>query len=216
MFLTASKVCMVEALRAALPYNLNQLGKMSPRRIDLEYPEDDQDWPALLVQFRPSIMSWSGLNPDEATLITSGPQINKYRNVRKCLFEGSFDLTLLALTSQERDRCWDSLVELFMLGKNNPATAVFHETIENHDLIAMTILQTQPQPLGDSANVGTPWDPNILTYEASIRISVVGQFWADTYDQVLLPLSGITTTGYIQNVEVPPPSDGYGAWLEVS
>jgi hypothetical protein len=216
MFLTASKVCMVEALRAAMPYNINTLAKAAPKRIDLEYPEDDQDWPALLVQFRPTNIMWSGLNPDQALIeTTSGGVVTSYRYVRRCSFEGAFDLTLLALSSQERDRCWDSLIELFMLGKNNPATAAFHDTIENHDLIAMSILQTQPQPMGDSANVGTPWDPNALTYEATVRIQIVGQFWADTFDQILLPLSAIQAQEYIKDVETPP-SDNYGAWLEVS
>jgi len=200
---------MVEGLRKVFLEDQKMINRLGVRRVDIEYPEDAIDWPGLFVQFRPSSVSWTGINPDGFTLNDSSTEYTKFR---RGSFEGYFDLSILALSSQERDRLWDSLVELFLFGRDSPATAPFFDTVNSHDLVALTILETAVEPLGDQSSLGTPWDPNILTYEASLRVNVVGQFWADVYNQKLLPLSAITVRPYVEGQEVFPPNDDQGIW----
>lgn len=214
MFLTATKVCMIEALREVMGENNQKLiNRVGFQRIDIEYPEDSQDWPALLVQFRPTTVSWTGVNPDGFSLNSTSTQYTRYR---RGSFEGYFDLSILALTSQERDRLWDSLVELFMFGKNNAEIREFYYSLSENDLIDLTLQETTISPLGDSASMGTPWDPNALTYEASLRINTVGQFWADVYNLTLVPLSDVVVSPYTEGMQSFPEPDQYGAWKELS
>jgi hypothetical protein len=81
------------------------------------------------------------------------------------------------------------------MGQGNPASAAFYNSIYNNSLVGMTLLPSTFTPLGDSISAGTPWSPEELTYEASIRISCIGDFYETKYDYLLPNVSNVTFTG---------------------
>lgn len=256
MFLTALKVAVVESLRAVwfenqnvgqeaqdLNDDLDQNAKLpTPRRVTLEYPEEAEEWPAVLVQVRPNLVEWTGISPDEVidaaqedggldidfskTTDDPPPENPSYRLIRQGRFEATCMLQVLALSTQERDRIWDNLVKLLMMGDKKAATRTFFTTFEEHDLIGVTILRGSIRPVGDSMGPGTPWDEELLTYEAAIEFDMVGTFYADEYTEELVPLRAAQVFEYIawsgndqpppDNNETPPgESDGDGEWRDV-
>ena len=206
MFITAVKTAIVEALdsgfNALASSPLNNSLDLVPNSITIEYPLELVKWPAILVQFRPSKVQWSGLNPDIYTNYPSGITINGNNypadNVtRTCYFEGSIDLQIMAMHSEERDRLWDSVSNLILVGGGSPASAAFYNSILSSDLLDMTLLPDTYIPLGDSITSGTPWSPEEITYEASIRISCIGDFFTAKYDYRDPQITNITTSGSI-------------------
>ena len=206
MFITAVKTAIVEALDAGF----NQLATspsdtsldLTPNSITIEYPLELVEWPAILVQFRPSRIQWSGLQPDSYTTYSGGITISGHNypadNItRTGYFEGSIDLQIMAMHSEERDRLWDSVTNLILTGPGSPASAAFYNSIFNNDLVGMTLLPDTYTPLGDSITSGTPWSPDEITYEASVRISCVGDFYTAKYDYQVPQITSVVTSGSI-------------------
>lgn len=251
MFLVAVKTAFVESLRSVwfVGQNVGQEAhdlnpdldvnpkEPTPRRITVEYPEEAEDWPTILVQIRPSIVEWTGIGGDEvidASLSSGQPTIDRsteddptpnenpsFKLIRQGRFEASCMLQVLALTSMERDRMWDNLVKLLLMGRKKSSTANFFTTLETHDLVGVTIMEGTIRPVGDSMGVGTPWDPELLTYEAAVEFDMVGTFYADEYTEDLVPLRDAQAFEYIafdgntEGDETPPlESDGQGEWLD--
>lgn len=253
MFLVAVKTAIVESLRSVW-FDEQNVGQEAhiwnpqlddndtplPRRITLEYPEEAEDWPVILIQVRPSTVQWTGIMPDEvidASLedgsqpidysTTADPSVNPsptYKLIRQGRFEANVMLQVLALTSMERDRMWDNLVKLLMMGRKKAATNNFYTTLDTHDLVGMTVMEGSITPIGDSIGQGTPWDPELLTYEAALEFQVIGTFYADEYSEDLVPLTaakafeyiawdGNTGTGPDAN-EPPPTPPGSGEWKD--
>jgi len=224
MFLVAIKSAIVESLRSvwyqggndgqeAHTYNpqLTLNDKPLPRRITVEYPEESQDWPFILVQVRPSVVEWTGIMPDEVvdaanfsdsidhstTADSPAPDAPSYKLIRQGRFEATCMLQIFALSSEERDRIWDNLVKLIMMGRKRSATNNFYTTLENHDLVGLTIMEGSVDAVGDTISMGTPWDPELVSYEAAVQFSMLGTFYADEYTEDLVPLKSAKVYEYI-------------------
>ena len=213
MFITAVKTCIVEALNAG--FNTLALAPIDnsldlvPNSITIEYPLELVEWPAMLVQFRPNKVQWTGLQPDQYTAYPSGITISgvnypAHTSTRSCYFEGSIDLQIMAMHSEERDRLWDSATNLILMGDGSPASSAFYNSIYNNDLVAISILKDTYTPLGDSISAGTPWSPEELTYEASIRISCIGEFYGTKYDYQIPDITKINASGTVFKPNIIP------------
>lgn len=204
MFITAVKTAIVEALDAgfnALSLTpINNSLDLVPNSITIEYPLELVEWPAILVQFRPSKVQWFGLNPDSYTVLPSGMTISGTtysgsNSTRSGYFEGSIDLQVMAMHSEERDRLWDSISNLILMGQGSPASSAFYASIQANNLVGMTLLPSTYTTLGDSISAGTPWSPEELTYEASARISCIGDIYESKYDYSVPNITNVTVTG---------------------
>ena len=204
MFTTAVKTTVVEALEsgfsalASSPIN-NSLD-LTPKSITIEYPMELVQWPCILVQFRPSKIQWSGLNPDIFSISSSGTVISGttysgYNVTRNGYFEGNIDLQIMAMHSEERDRLYDSVTNLILMGQGSAASTAFNASITNNNLVGMTMLLDTFTPVGDTITAGTPWSPEELTYEASIRIACIGDFYETKYNYTVPEITKVTTTG---------------------
>lgn len=199
--ITATKLTMVEALRAVFDaeFELEPDSKPFPRRIDIEYVEEAEDWPFILVQTRLQNLAWTGLNPDEYFIDDTGTA----RRFRHGIFDGFLDLSIYALTSEERDRMSDTLIMLFLAGRLRPVTKDFFDRLATGELIGLTGMEGSIEPLGDAVSQGTPWANELMTYEASIRVGVVGEFYMDQYTSELLRLSEITAHESLEGITDP-------------
>lgn len=220
MFITATKVAIVEALRSVwfedqetntYRSDLKEFDKPYPRRISIEYSEEAEDWPFVLVQVRPSLIQWTGITPDE--IINAGPEDSPtWKRIRQGRFEASCMLQIMALTSAERDRIWDNLILLIMMGRTRSLTRSFHSTLETNDLVGITINEASVRPIGDTISVGTPWDPEMLTYEATIEFDMTGVFYADEFNEDLVELTTARIYPYLPIDPIPGENDGDGSW----
>jgi hypothetical protein len=218
MFVTAVKTAIVEALNAGFSTLASSPSDTSldltPNSITIEYPLEMVEWPAIFVQFRPSKIQWSGLNPDVYSTASGGITISgvNYPGLyadRSGYFEGSIDLQIMAMHSEERDRLYDSITNLILMDKMSPASTAFVQSIYNNNLIGMTLLLDTFTPLGDSVSAGTPWSPEELTYEASIRISCIGDFYATKYDTLYPAITNVTASGTQTFIPYTTPKDQY-------
>ena len=207
MFITGVKIALVEALVAGFNainpnYNPNLTQQfnypndntidLTPNSITIEYPLEEVQWPAIFVQFRPTKSQWTGLNPDTYTAISGTTLHNTNREI---YYEGVIDLQILAMHSEERDRLWDSLYNLILMDPNSPASAAFYDSLNSNDLIAITLLQSTVTSLGDTVSPGTPYSPEELTYEATLRIMCIGESFETKYDTGIESLIAVTVSG---------------------
>jgi len=203
MFVTAVKTAIVEALNDAFDAlgtrATNTTTDLTPKSVTIEYPMVEVQWPAVFVQFRPSSVKWSGLWPDEYILASgvtvSGSQA--YTVNRTGYFEGSLDLQILAMHSEERDRLWDSLMNLVLMNSPSPGSKAFYTSLQQNNLVGITLLQGTVVTLGDTVAPGTPFSPEELTYEASIRIQCVGDFYETKYDYDVPSFTAVTVSGSV-------------------
>ena len=199
MFITGVKTAIVEALNAGFaalgaPTSNNTLD-LTPNSVTIEYPLEEVAWPAVFVQFRPSKSQYSGLNPD---IFYPYPSVeNSILTTRQIYFEGVIDLQILAMHSEERDKLKDSLVNLILMNSGSPASVVFYTSIAENDLIELTLLPSTVTNLGDTVSQGTPFSPEELTYEDSIRVNCVGQSIESKYNVVQPTVTTITASGEI-------------------
>jgi hypothetical protein len=204
MFVTAVKTAIVEALNAGFQQlassPVNNSLDLVPNSITINYPLQVVQWPAILVQFRPGKVQWSGLQPDEYTAYNNGIVINGTTYpadtvTRTGYFEGSIDLQIMAMHSEERDRLWDSITNLILMNGGSPASSAFYSSIYNNDLVGMTLQPDTYTPLGDSITSGTPWSTDDITYEASVRINCIGDFYTSKYDYQVPQITEVVTSG---------------------
>jgi hypothetical protein len=206
MFITAAKIATVEAITSAFnaigPASSNVTVDLVPRSVTIEYPVEEIEWPAVYVQFRPTITQWTGLSPDLYAPMQSNGVTTSYDQVRHGYFEGVFDLQILAMASEERDKIWETLINFFLMNGIAPSSTAFYASIAANDLIGMTFAQGSILQVGDTVSPGTPWSPEELTYETTLRIKCIGEFYENKYTQTLLPVSAINV---VATQEIPVP-----------
>lgn len=209
MFRGITKLAVVEGLNDAFDSSYpDEL--ITPRYIGVDWPMSSEKWPALLVELDVSKVSWSGIDPDYYE-VSAHPDFS-WEAVRMGLFQGSFAITILALSSGEIDRLWDQVAELFMMGTLTAQGRKFHNKVNDNEYVAMTLQTTQFHPIDSAPGKQVPWDPNALSYEASLSFPVVGQFYSTNYSTDLLSLSGFRVLPYRADEDVPLDSDGDGTW----
>jgi len=207
MFTTGVKTALVEALVAGFNalnptgtsnltgqfnYPQSNTTDLTPNSVTIEYPMEEVQWPAIFVQFRVSKSQWTGLNPDIYTTTSGIPTTTSSRQI---YFEGVVDFQILAMHSEERDRLWDSLYNLILMDNASPGSIAFYESINANDLIGLTFLESTVTTVGDTISMGTPYSPEELTYESTVRISCIGQAYETKYDVNLSKISGVTASG---------------------
>jgi len=209
VFTTAVKTTVVEALTQAFAQlasaPIDNSLELVPNNTTIEYPLEELEWPALFVQFRPTKVQWFGLNPESYTtapggIVISGATYSGITSQRNGFFEGDIDLQIMAMHSEERDRLYDSVTNLVLLGFGSPASNAFYNSITANTLVGLTTSPDHITPLGDSVSAGTPWSQEELTYEASVRIRCIGDIYEDKYDYLEPMITKITASGTVNPI----------------
>lgn len=175
----------------------------------VEYPIEVQEYPSIWVDYEDSAsLAIAGVSHIEYTPDGHG----NFLSGTRWRFQGYVSLTLVALTSQERDELYDEVVRVLAFGRQNAATAQFRQYVENNDFIACNFDFDQIEPKGSVAAPGTPWGTDELIYERGLNMEVLGEFVVDDYDGVLVPLSKVLFTAQEVDqgplVEVPEVNGG--------
>lgn len=187
------KRAVMTALRDALAgTSLNQVVNGSDVTVDMEYPIQKENYPGIWVQFSFSEIVQAGIGHEplvrsvlaEATEDT--PEVVNWEPVREVQFKGRVTLTIVALTSLERDRLADAVIT--MLAFSRPPNAVLtnpsEDTRQFRQLIAslagnphvsLTINHDAIVPGGQAMTTGVPWDEEIPGYEDTYSFDILGQ-----------------------------------------
>lgn len=201
MYLTKVKTAAVEALRQVFDADYPEPDFRAPNNISIEYPIEKSGYPGLWVQYEDNAeLSVAGVGHVEEVV---DEELGTFGQLTRWRFSGTLTITIVALTSLERDRLYDEVVRAFVSSRYNPVLAPFREKIEVNDLVAMNANFDDLQPFGDNAAPGTPWGTDEIIYEKSLSFDLIGEFVSDASTGLLVPLSKVTFMKFVEGTEEP-------------
>lgn len=188
MYITPLKTVLIEALKLTFDSQY-PVAEFQGVRVGMEYPVDTQQYPSIWVDYddtqalvKAGIRHEETVNPEDNTTVAP---FTRFR------FQGYISLTVVALTSLERDRLFDEIVNVVAFSLEDTPRGRFAAYIASNDLVAANLQTDRIQPRGSQAAPGTPWSTDELIYERSLNIEVIGEFYPDMTTGTLVPLSKI-------------------------
>lgn len=176
----AAKRAVVMALRQTI--NGSTHSDQGSVRVDMEYPAKEEAYPSVWVQFSLTRLRNAGMGHEHWT---------EEGLVREWMYEGRVNLTLLFLSSKERDQMADALITIFAFSRTNSQLTArgvqvereggyeysdFFASLDENPYLSMSLNSDELRPGGQSINVGTPWNEDTLVYEDNYNFDVQGQF----------------------------------------
>lgn len=204
------KRAVIVALRDAITgTTLNGLVNGSEVSVDMEYPMKKERYPGIWVQFSFTKLVNAGIDHEVIRKIVNEDESVNWEPIREFIFEGRVSLTIVALTSLERDRLSDAVISMLMFSRpaENVITKVDEDTKQFRQLIsslaqnpyvAMTINRDELVPGGQSMTTGVPWDEEIPGYEDTYSFDILGQ------TNIVFEHDGTYTLRAITEVVDPP------------
>lgn len=181
--------------------------------VDMEYPMKKEHYPGIWVNFSFTEMVNSGIGMEILTSTVGEDEEVNWEPVKEFQFKGRISLTIVALTSLERDRLSDAVVSMLMFSrppeyvitKVNEDTKQFRQLIESlatNPYISMTINHDEVIPGGQTMTTGVPWDDEIPGYEDTYSFDILGQTNITFKHDGTYSLRAITDAGSME----PPPT----------
>ena len=187
------KRAVMNALREALSGTaLNHLVNGAEVTVDMEYPIEKEHYPGIWVQFSFNEITQAGIGhePLLRTVVSPAtsttPEVINWEPIREFAFKGRVTLTIVALTSLERDRIADAVITMLafsripesVITQASKDTKQFRQLIEslaNNPYVSLTINHDQIIPGGQAMTTGVPWDEEIPGYEDTYSFDILGQ-----------------------------------------
>lgn len=177
--------------------------------VGLEYPIDSQHYPSLWVDYddtQPLVKA--GI----AHVETKDPEGNSVTAFTRWRFQGYLSVTVVSLTSLERDRLFDEVIRVVAFGEQDDIVGRFKDTFLNNSLIAVNLNTDRIEPRGSAAAPGTPWGTDELMYERTLNLEIIGEFVPNPTTGTLVSLSRIVQlpTETLDPADLLDPSFGSG------
>lgn len=211
MYLTHLKTLVVTALRTTFDATYPN-PDFADAWVSIEYPVTKQAYPSIWVDYADTgNLVRAGVDHKEEQVfagvgVDGGDVIREYTRWK---FTGVLSLTVVALSSLERDRFYDEVVRVIAFGPESDQTARFRKVIEDNDLLAANVDFDTIEPAANAAAPGTPWGTDEIVYERGINLNVLGEFVSDPITGDLVPLSGFEI---IATEDLTTTLDEYGGW----
>lgn len=207
MFLTNLKALLTDAMQKTFDSDYIE-ADFRQINISIEYPEREQDYPGIWVDFDPTTeLEVVGVGHQEHSEPSAEGAVRKFTRWR---YQGYATYTIVAMSSLERDRLFDEVLRVMAFGKEQPQTSEFRTTIESNDLIACNFDFDQLGIRGMTATPGTPWQTDEVIYEVTVVMEAIGEFVSDGTSQTLIPLSAVEVFPQATNEPDPLPEDPDG------
>lgn len=163
-----------------------------PLSIDFEYPLTQEDYPGIWVQFSMTELRRVGI-AHEGLILEDGV----WCPVQEWQFQGRVTLTIVALTSLQRDQLADVLITVLAFSRppempwsqdgstpgvlTDPAQdshqfRALMQSLTDNPYVSMSINSDVIRPGGQSVTQGTPWAQEVLAYEDNYSFDLLGQF----------------------------------------
>lgn len=203
MFIENTITLWVEAVQhlfgADFPYE-----DMKGMKVHTDYPLDKASYPGLWVQFVPQgEVKNAGIGHEEWIDVGDGPI-----KFSTWTFGGAVEITVAALSSLERaiQIDWLSKGVAFSTSDeaNNPLSR-FREMVEENDLVGMNVIWESFIITGFAETPGTPWGTDDVIYEATVTLTVHGEFRYAPTTNSLVPLTAIVVADELYTTETHPP-----------
>lgn len=136
--------------------------------ISMEYPIKEVMFPGIWVQFSLTDVGRAGLEP-----VHESPDGSQFWMGE---FKGRVTLTVVSLSSLERDRISDALVQVLLFDEVYPEADSFFENLREDDFASITVAPGTMRATGQGTTFGTPWGTDEMTYEDGFTLDIVGQF----------------------------------------
>lgn len=186
------KRAVIGALREALTgTSLNNLVNGSSITVDMEYPAVPEKYPGIWVQFSFTEIQNAGigfelLHKEVIPATDTTPEETIWEPMREFIFKGRVTLSIMALTSLERDRIADSVLVMLMFSRPpehvitqaSKDTKQFRQLIDSlarNPYISMTLNHDVVVPGGETNTTGVPWEEDLPAYENSFAFDIEGQ-----------------------------------------
>ena len=175
--------------------------------VSMEYPTEAENYPGVWVGFSFRDMQSIGLaNP---VFLHEGPPARRYQLWN---FGGTVTLTILAMSSKERDTISDKIIQMYAFHELNPATESFTSYLNAYPHIHIGVNNDILRTEGESTTLGTPWQPDVIVYENSLVFDVAGQFASQLPTGELIRLDEIHAMPYMSPDPSTAVDDGNGQW----
>jgi len=146
-------------------------------RASIEYPIKEQDYPGIWVDYddtgdltRAGIAHLEHHDPSTGLLV---PEFTRWR------FAGAATFTIVAMTSLERDRLFDELVNVIAFGSQDPVRGRFRQFIDANPYVIIEANYDTLTVGGSAASPGTPWGSDEIVYERTVSLDMIGEFFPD-------------------------------------
>jgi hypothetical protein len=177
--------------------------------VSMEYPGEVEQYPGVWVGFSFRDMQSVGLgNP---IFLDEGPPARRYQLWN---FGGTVTLTIVALTSKERDAISDKIIQMYAFHELNQHTGSFRAYLDAYPYIYMNINNDILRTEGESTTVGAPWQPDVIVYENTLVFDVAGQFASQLPTGELIKLDEIRGLPYHKEETSTKVDDNNGEWYE--
>lgn len=187
MYLTHTKAILVKAMRETFDGDYVE-EDFRNLNVSSEFPAREQSIPAIWVNFDPvGPLRPVGLGHEEES---PGPTTGVVRETRWS-FAGNAIYTVVAMTSLERDRLFDQVVATIAFGNYEASRSDFRTTIEQDPLMKIGMSFDKIDQRGLAASPGTPWGTSDMMYEASLSMSLIGEFLSGTSETELFSISSV-------------------------
>lgn len=188
MYIAPLKTLLVEAIQGTFD-SVYPVAKFRNMHASLEYPVEPHDYPSLWIDYDDSQpLLRAGIAHVETVSPVDGTTVTPFTRWR---FQGYASITVVALTSLERDELFDEVVRVVAFGNEDSVVGRFKDTIANNDLIAANLQTDKIDVRGSAAAPGTPWGTDEMMYERSLNLEIIGEFVPDPATGTLVPLSRI-------------------------
>lgn len=189
------KRAVIGALREALTgTSLNGLVNGNKITVDMEYPMTPEKYPGIWVQFSFTEINSAGVGMEllakeiYAEVDDKGVTTERvnWEPIREFYFKGRATLTVVALTSLERDRIADGVITMLAFSRvpESVITQASRDTKQFRQLIgalaanpyiSMTLNHDMILPGGQAMTTGVPWQADLPAYEDTYSFDMEGQ-----------------------------------------
>ena len=157
-----------------------------PAFVSVEWPNQPQQVPGVWVDYEPAYLRTAGIDYTETD--AAGHIMTRWR------YQGYVTLTAMALSSNESDLLYDSLIAVTAFAAQSEALSPFRQAIDQNSLVACQWSFDTIDARGAGAMVGTPWGTDEPFWERGIAIQAIGEFVTSPVTQSLVNLSEIKIT----------------------
>lgn len=187
------KTAVVTSIQNALEVQLKDYPENDPLHklsgnITMEYPLHEGEWPAMWIGF-----SFRKLTDTSINDIRYHGTVGNESEYKLWNFEGNASVTILALSSLERDRISDSFIRMFAFHDLHGSNNIFWSSMESQPYTMLHSAKSELKPMGqtDGPGIAVPWDSSLLGYADSYSFDLNGQFASNVYSGKLVRLSDI-------------------------
>ena len=193
-YLTLVKTTMVEAVQATFDASYPD-AQFAGTYCSIEYPVNPQAYPGIWVDYDDTDdLVQAGVGHLERRDPATGDPVPAFTRWR---FTGTVSFTVVALTSLERDRLYDELVNVIAFGSQDPLRGRFRATVEADPLVVIEARYDALTVGGAAATPGTPWGSDDIVYEKTVNLDVIGEFY---------PVMAAGPLVLLSRVQVDPPT----------